>query len=247
VDGLGSTECVTPAFGSPVINQVTARAGFACVPHVVAGLYVTYAFTFTCGSLLKWFRDRFAQGRQAEADGRGVDLFDLLVEEAAEKATSILLLPHFAGAATPWMDAHATGAIVGLALDTTGADIVRAILEGVTYEIMVNMERLAEAGIVIDELRAVGGLSKSSAFLQLKADMMGRRICALDVGEAGTLGVAMLAGMACGLFAGPGDAVARLVRKRREFEPDMNAHARYLERFDAYKRLYPAVREVLRA
>ncbi len=236
VDGLGTTECVTPAFDKPVINEATARSGFACVPHVVAGLYVTYAFTFTCGSLLKWYRDGF----------RGAGDFDLLVGEAAAEGTSLLLLPHFAGAATPYMDSGAVGAIIGLTIETTGRDIARAILEGVTYEMMVNVERLAEAGIAVDELRAVGGLSRSAAYLQLKADMMGRRISTLDVPEAGTLGVAMLAGVASGLFPSLGGAVASLVRKKRDFEPDMKAHARYMDRFGAYKRMYPAVKGILR-
>jgi xylulokinase len=246
VDGLGSTECITPAFDHPVINDATARSGFACVPHVVAGLYVTYAFTFTCGSVLKWYRDRLSGDRRGEAEARGIDVFDLLVEEAAARESPLLLLPHFAGAATPYMDAGSVGAIVGLTIDTTGRDIARAILEGVTYEIMVNMERLEAAGIAVDELRAVGGLSKSAAFLQLKADMMGRSIIALDVGEAGTLGVAILAGVASGMFPSLGGAVSSLVRKKRQFEPDLGAHARYLERFEAYKRMYPAVKSILR-
>jgi xylulokinase len=245
VDGLGSTECITPVFDRPVINASMARSGFACVPHVVAGLYVSYAFTFTCGSLLKWFRDVFASDRGREAEERGIELFDLLVEEAAAKGTSLLLLPHFAGAATPYMDAGATGALVGLGLDTTGRDILRAILEGVTYEMMVNVERLAEAGIAVTEIRAVGGLSKSAAYLQLKSDMMGRRISTLDVGEAGTLGVAILAGVASGMYPGVREAVDALVRKKRDFEPDMAAHERYMERFGAYKRVYPAVKYIL--
>ncbi len=245
VDGLGSTECVTPAFNHPIINEATARAGFACVPHVVEGLYVTYAFTFTCGSLLKWFRDKLAGDRRAEAESRGIDVFDLLIEEAAGAPSPLLLLPHFAGAATPYMDSDAKGAIVGLSIDTTGRDIIRAILEGVTFEMMVNIERLAEAGIEVEELRAVGGLSKSKAFLQLKSDMMGRPISALDVGEAGTLGVAILAGVACGLYPDAKSAAAALVHERHLFEPDMRAHAKYMEQFEKYKRMYDAVKYVL--
>jgi hypothetical protein len=88
-------------------GETYGRAGFACVPHVVRGPYVTYAFTFTCGSLLKWFRDRFAQDRLAEARRRDLDVFDLLVEEAGGEPSPLLLLPHFAGVATPYMDSRA--------------------------------------------------------------------------------------------------------------------------------------------
>jgi xylulokinase len=246
VDGLGSTECVTPAFDEPVINEAMAKSGFACVPHVVPGFYVTYAFTFTCGSVLKWFRDHLAGDRRIEAERRGLDVFDLLIEEAAGSPSPLLLLPHFAGAATPYMDADARGAIIGLGIETTGRDIVRAILEGVTYEMMVNVECLAEAGVAVEELRAVGGMSKSEAYLQLKADMMGRRISSLDVPEAGTLGVAILAGVASGLYPDIESAVGSLVHRKREFEPDMAMHARYLERFTSYKLMYPAVDDILR-
>jgi xylulokinase len=245
VDGLGSTECVTPAFDRPVINAAMAASGFACVPHVVPGLYVSYAFTFTCGAALKWFRDRLAPWREGEASARGQDLFDLLIDEAAGEGTDLLFLPHLAGAATPYMDSLSRGALVGLGLETTGRDIVRAILEGVTYEIMVNVERLAEAGIEVQELRAVGGMAKSEAYLQLKADMMGRPIGTLESAEAGTLGVAMLAGLASGLYPDLSTAVARTVRRGRVFEPDPAAHSRFQERFDAYKKLYPAVRGIL--
>jgi Sugar (pentulose and hexulose) kinases len=247
VDGLGSTECVTPAFDRPIIDDRMGSAGFACVPHVMAGLYVTYAFTFTCGSLLKWFRDEIAPDLKALAEREGRDAFELLVAEASEREAPLLLLPHFAGAATPYMDALARGALVGLSLDTTRGDILRAILEGVTYEMMVNVERLEEAGIAVSELRAVGGLAKSDRFLQLKADMMGRPLAALDGAEAGTLGVAMLAGVAAGLYPDLATAARSLPRTRRVFEPDMAAHGRYAERFEAYKRLYPAMREIARA
>jgi xylulokinase len=244
VDGLGSTECVTPAFDRPVIDEKMAAAGFACVPHVVAGLYVTYAFTFTCGSLLKWFRDAFAEGEKAKAEGEGREVFELLVEEALASKGSLLLLPHFAGAATPYMDSGARGALLGLGLDTTRGDVLRAILEGVTYEMMVNVERLEEAGIAVSELRVAGGMARSDLFLQLKADMMGRPLAALDGVEAGTLGVALLAGVASGMFPDLASASRAFSRPRRVFEPEPASHARYAERFEDYKRLYPAVKSV---
>ena len=115
------------------------------------------------------------------------------------------------------------------------------VLEGITFEIMLNVERLAAAGVAIDELMAVGGLSRSPAFLQLKADMMGKRVTTLDVPEAGTMGVAILAGTACGLYRSLEEAVARLVRRKTTHLPDPVLHALYQERFETYKRLYPAM------
>lgn len=244
IDGLGTTECVCPSFTEPVFGGRMTRSGFACVPHVRAGQYVTYAFTFTSGSMLKWYRDRIQPSIKLDAETTGINAYDLIIERATPTPSPVLLLPHFAGAATPYMDNDAVGAMVGLNINTTRADIAKAILEGITFEMMVNMDRLEAAGIQVDELRAVGGLAKSEPFLQLKSDMMGRRIVTLEVTEAGTLGVAMLAGAAAGLYRSLDDAAARLVRVRRAFTPNPAVHAAYRERYALYQRMYGAVRDI---
>ena len=244
VDGLGTTECITPAFDRPVISDIMANASFACVPHVIKDLYVTYAFTFTSGAVLKWYRDCFGGEYLAEAAKREVNAYDLMIEKASEGSGDLFILPHFAGAATPYMDVSSSGAILGLNIGTRPEDILRAILEGITFEIMVNVEKLGEAGVVIDDIRAVGGLSKSERFLQLKADMMGKKVSTLNVPEAGTLGAAILAGTACGAYSGIPEAVNELVGIRREFFPDMKHHAYFLDRFETYKKIYPAVKSV---
>lgn len=159
VDGLGTTECITPAFSRPVISEAMAKSSFACVPHVKRDMYVTYAFTFTSGSMLKWYRDNFGQAYKEEAKRAGINVYDYLIEKARKDPSEIYVLPHFAGAATPYMDTAAKGAIVGLNINTKAEDILKGILEGITYEMMVNVEKLNEAGVYVNEIRAVGGLA----------------------------------------------------------------------------------------
>lgn len=244
VDGLGTTECITPAFDHPVISDAMAGSSFACVPHVIRDMYVTYAFTFTSGSMLKWFRDNFGHVYREEAARSGMNIYDLLIEKAPKDPSKLFVLPHFAGAATPYMDTDAKGAIVGLDIGTKSEDIIKAILEGITFEMMVNTEKLSEAGVGIEEIRAVGGLAKSDIFLQLKADMMGRKVTTLNISEAGTLGVAILAGTASGVYRNVEDAVEKLVKVRKEFYPDEKLHALYKDKFEAYKKIYPAVKSI---
>ena len=98
--------------------------------------------------------------------------------------------------------------------------------------------------IAIDDLRAVGGLARSDQFLQLKANMMGTKIASLVYSEAGTIGVAILAGTATGLYTSIEDAVRKLVRVKKVFEPDKQVHAEYQARFAKYKHIYPAVRPI---
>ncbi|MCK9251593.1 MAG: FGGY family carbohydrate kinase [Clostridiales bacterium] len=246
VDGLGSTECITPAFARPLLTPAMASNHFACVPHVLPGLYVTYAFTFTGGSLLKWFRDRLGLPYRLESEKSGINAYTLMIERALASPgpSPILVLPHFAGAATPYMDAGAQGLMAGLTIDTGPEAMIRGILEGITFEIMVNVEKLAGAGVIIESLAAVGGLARSEPFLQLKADMMGIPVTRLFVSEAGTLGVAILAGTACGVFRSHHEAAAGLVRTDRVFAPDACRHAQYQERFATYKKLYPLMQEL---
>ena len=241
VDGLGTTECITPSFDKVIISESMAKNSFACVPHVIKNMYVTYAFTFTSGSVLKWYRNNFGAIYLEEARKDNINVYDMLIKKASPDPSPVYVLPHFAGAATPYMDTGSKGAIVGLTINTKAEDIIKAILEGITYEIMVNVERLEEAGVKVNELRTVGGLAKSDLFLQLKADMMGRKVTTLHVSEAGTLGVAILAGTACGIYTSIDDAVQKLVRIRKEFYPDEKLHEIYMEKFQVYEKIYPAV------
>lgn len=244
VDGLGTTECITPAFPEPILTQAMASNHFASVPHVLQGLYVTYAFTFTSGSILKWYRDNWGSHYKLEAERLGINVYDLMIDQALTDPSSVFVLPHFAGAATPYMDMDAQGAIIGLNINTKPEDILKGILEGITFEIMINVERLENAGVIIDELIAVGGLAKSPTFMQLKANIMGKKVTTLNVPEAGTLGVAILAGTACGMFGSIDEAVAQLVKKQTTYSPDPDLHNLYKKAFATYKKIYPAMQSL---
>jgi Sugar (pentulose and hexulose) kinases len=241
VDGLGSTECVTPVFEQPILTSEMAVNGFACVPHVIPNRYVTYGFTFNCGSLLRWYREQFGVVAEEEAARTGANVYELIIRQASRTPSPLLLLPHFSGAATPYMNPSAYGLLVGLSLTTNQSDIIRALLEGITFEIMVNVEKMEQQGIIINELRAVGGLARSEFYLQLKADMMGKTVISLQTSEAGTLGAVALAGKASGCFSSYEEAVGQLVVTKRRYEPDPANRAWYAQRFEQYKRLYPAV------
>jgi len=244
VDGMGTVECITPAFDRPVISGSMAECSLVCVPHVIKDMYVTYAFNFTSGSMLKWFRNNFAFEEKLESDKTGINVYDVLINRASKVNTDVFVLPHFAGAATPYMDPQAKGVVVGLNINTSREELVKAILEGITFEMMVNLECLDNAGIKVNELRAVGGLAKSDYMLQLKADMMGKKIVSLNISEAGTLGVAILAGAASGVFKSVEDAVEKLIKVKKEYFPDEKAHQAYREKFRTYKKIYPAFKSV---
>lgn len=245
VDGMGTVECITPAFKQPIISKQMAEANLVCCPHVKDDMYVTYAFNFTGGSLLKWYRDNFGYEEKQLAQKRGADVYDILIEKAAKQPTDIYILPHFAGSGTPYMDTESRGAIIGITMETGKKEIIKAVLEGITYEMMINLECLDQAGVEVNELRAVGGGAKSDYWLQLKANMMGKKIVSLNITEAGTLGVAMLAGTAAGIYNSLEEAVDKLVKIKKEFYPDKEKYQLYQQRFEIYKKIYPGIKNIL--
>merc|ERR1712093_183952 len=173
----------------------------------VSGLFVTLGFVSSGGVILRWFRDNFAQTEAAQAKADGQDVYDLLISTMPNEPSPIMLLPHFTGSGTPTLDLNAKGAILGLTLQTTKADIVKAILEGISFEIKHNLNLLESAGVEINEIRAIGGGAKSSSWLQLKADIFGKPVVALDVSEGVSMGAAILAGTAIGIYKDTREAV----------------------------------------
>ncbi len=240
MDATGTVECFAVAMREPVVNETMLTNNLACYPHAAPGLYVSLAFNFTGGSLLRWVRDTFGEVERREADRRGVDVYEVLIEAMDDEPTDILVQPHFTMAGTPYMDANPVGAILGLTLSTTRGQFLRAILEGISYELKLNLEILAQAGVEVTEFRAIGGGAKSDFWLQLKADMYRRPVVRLRVPEAASLGMAIAAGVTLGIYSSAGEAAKELVVPQETFEPDP-------KKADHYDRMLPRYREVYTA
>jgi xylulokinase len=245
LNGTGSVDCITPIFDAPNTGQAMRRFSFACVPFIRPDYYVTYAFSFYGGALLKWYRDRFGQAAMAAAAARNMSVYAYLESTAPPEPTGILVLPHFSGAATPYMDIHSVGAVVGLTADTDGAALYRALMEGVAYEMRVNLDCLREAGVPVRRLIASGGGSRSPMWMQMRADLFDLPVAVPEVEEAGTLGAAVMAGAACGVYRDVADGVKRLVRIRRTYTPDPVRHEQYMEIFERYRRMYRCVKQIM--
>jgi xylulokinase len=131
--------------------------------------------------------------------------------------------------------------MLGLDLSTSRGQIIKGMLDGVTYETKLSLDAMETAGIALRELRAIGGGAKSPRWLQTKADIFGKPVVAMDVSEAACLGVTILAGVATGAFASIEDGVARMVRVKRTYQPDMAMHARYMEKAQLFAQVYPTL------
>ncbi len=241
VNGSGTVECVTPVFASVPDAPELFDGGYAVVP-APGGVYVTYAFIFTGGALLQWFRDNFADEARARAKAEGISAYVLLDAAVKPEPSGLLTLPHFAGAATPYMDTQAKGAIYGLSLENDRADVYRSLLEGVAYETRVNLELLQRAGIRVESLRATGGGARSKVWLQIKADILDLPIDTLTMDEAGTVGSILLAGVATGAYATLDEAMS-LAGTSRRITPSADREG-YDGLYQQYRRMYTAVKAI---
>jgi len=244
MDSTGTAEVVEVALDAPVLNEKLYQGDISVYAHVVPELYLAMTLNHSGGLVLRWFRDTFGQEEMQEARASGLDAYELLLQDASPEPSSLLLLPDFAGSGTPTFDTASKGAILGLTFGTDKTELAKAILEGLTFELRLNLDLLKDAGVIIDELRAIGGGARSELWLQLKADICGVPVVAPRITEAASWGAALLAGAAAGHFSSAAEASEEMLHLDRRFEPNPKRMARYEERYELYREVYPALMNI---
>ena len=242
MDGTGTVECMPVVLSEKPKNVDFYACGYSVVPYI-DGFYACYALSFTGGATLKWFRDNFAEFENMNAENGGKNVYAELDEKCGTKPSGILVLPHFAGAATPYMDNDSKAAFVGITLETTKYDLYRALMEGTSYEMLLNFNKMSSLTGKIDEIRASGGGATSDVWLQIKADILNSEITALAAKEVGAAGTAALAGTAVGVYKNFKDAAAKMASVRKVFSPNPENTKKYNELYRKYEKLYGAVKE----
>jgi xylulokinase len=240
----GTADVLSTALPEPKLNDAMFDGFYPCYLHTKRDMCFTFALNHIGGILLRWYRDTLGGEEVRAAGTAGRDPYEVIVESIPEGPSPVMVLPHFNGSGNPTCDMSSRGAIVGLTLSTTRPDIVKAILECLAFEMRINLDYWSGAGIVVDELRAVGGGARSPRWLQIRADILGRPVRTLEVREAACLGAAILAGTAAGVYSSVDEGIARTVRLGQTYEPGTASVSRYTERFDIYRRLFPALRDV---
>ena len=243
VCGIGTFECITPTYDRIPETVPMLRSGFNVEHHILPGLFVSFIYNQS-GSLVRWFRDTFAVADKKLAPA-GEDIYEVLAREMPEEPTRLFTLPYFELTGPPQFVADASGVILGLKTATTRGEILKSIMESVTFYFAESTNALREMGVDISEFVATGGGAKSDAWLQIKADIFGIPFIRPRVTEAGVLGAAMLAGIATGVFASPAEAVSQFVKRGRIFNPDPRRHKIYQEKLEVYRRLFPLLKDFL--
>jgi len=245
VCGIGTFECITPAFDHIPDSSAMLGSGLSVEHHVLEGLYVSLIFNQS-GSLVRWFRDTFAAADR-KLIGLDHDIYDHLAGEMPDEPTRLLTLPYFEPTGSPGYVNDAAGAILGLKIHTTRGEILKSIMESATLYFAETIDSLHTVGIDTSQFVATGGGAKSDPWLQIKADIFGKPFIRPVISECSVLGAAMLAGLSTDVFHSSADAAACFVRCDRVFEPDMQRHRVYHDKLEQYRRLLPTLHDLLRS
>lgn len=245
--GSGTVECMQVIVPNLITSDIMLKSNYPFSNYTLEDFYICLAINFGGGSLLKWFRDNLAYEDKLEADERNMDIYRLFDEKAVVSQNPLLVYPYFEGAQTPLNDPYAKGIMMGFNLGTKKEDIIRGILEGITYELKLNIDTLEKNGVRIDSLNVSGGGSKSDFWLQLKADITGKPICSLNINEAGCLAASVIAGYGIGKYDSISDAIGKIVKIKKEYHPEKKKHDYYLNRFEIYKKIFPLISKYIKS
>lgn len=215
-------------------------------PAVNPGLTLFDAPMAYTGASLNWFRNQFGCTENLIAGQVGEDVFDLLTRTARDTrpgANGLMYLPYMGNSLAPNWNPSAKGIFFGATIGSTKGDWVRALLEGVAYDLYSNVEIALASGAAIDVMTVNGGPTKSRFWNQITADVTGISLELTNIGEAEPLGDCILAARGAGIYSSLTEPVKDIVRIVGKVEPDMENHKMYMEFFQIWKRIYKKLLE----
>jgi xylulokinase len=210
--------------------------------HAIPDRWHVMGVTQAAGLSLRWFRDRFGV-----TGTRHGEAYELLCEEAAGAAPGadgVMWLPYLMGERTPHLDPEARAALVGLAANHGRPEVIRAILEGVAFSLRDTFTIFSEMNVPVKEIRLGGGGARSKLWRQIQADVYGQPVKILASEEGAAYGAALLAGVGASVWPTVDAACDAAVRLRQTIEPQEEWVPLMNERYEVYRQLYPAMRNI---
>ena len=166
------------------------------------------------------------------------------IKEEALGNNHVYFLPYLMGERSPINDVNARGTFIGMTMDTTRADMLQAVLEGVAFAIRDSFEVARSLGIRIESSKLCGGGGKSPLWRRMMANVLGIRIEVPSAEEGPGYGGAMLAMVGCGEYESVSACAKALVSTASVVEPDPQITARYEKQYAKFRLIYPALKDV---
>lgn len=208
------------------------------------GNWTIEAFSTTAASSYRWYRDTFGDLEVAAGKLLKTDPYELInnqIDTVPPGANGITFLSYLQGASGSRINGNARGTFLGMSLGTTKADMARAVMEGICYEMNDIVVAQAAAGIKLNGIRLTGGAAKSPLWSQMLADITQQPIHLLATPETGCLGAALYAGIGAGIYKDPKDATDRAVKISNSFTPNPANYAAYQDGYKRFVNTYEAL------
>jgi xylulokinase len=232
--GMGTFICVVTAFSDFPDAKTMYNNKMHIEHHVVPGSYVSFIYNQSGGALIKWFRETFYSRGTEHAESLLPD-YDNMFGEISDRPDDLLVYPGWGATGPPDFQQGGQGRISGLSFSHSRGDILRAILEGISFYIRECFEKLVFPFKNTDLLVATGGGCVSKIWLQITADVMGKPVIRNSVNEAGSMGAAIIAGVGSSVFKSYDEAVNQMIHKELEIVPDIVKNEFYRKKFELYK------------
>jgi xylulokinase len=205
--------------------------------HAVRDKWHVMGVTQGAGLSLQWFRNQLAPGAE----------YDALTAEAAAApagAQGLFWLPYLMGERTPHLDATARGGWIGLTASHRRADLIRAVIEGVSYSQRDCLDIIEQLGVAVESVRASGGGARSLFWRQLLADILNKTVVTLETQEGSAYGAALLALVGTGEYASVPEVCRATIRAVDSIEPRPVETALYAQGHKLYQSMYPALKPI---
>lgn len=238
---LGSSAWVAGASRGPVLDPKMRTFTW---PHLDPGLYSPNGTMHNAGSSLEWAKEALGALELRVSEWLGLNPYDLLEKEAERVpagAEGLIFLPYLMGERSPNWNPDARGVFLGITRKHTKAHLLRAVYEGVAFNLRTIFQALGELGVELQELRVIGGGAKSRLWTQILADVLGRPLTVTAAPqEATALGAAMAGAVGAGLLRNFREAADRFVELSETVEPRSVADV-YEELHSVFLKAYEAL------
>jgi xylulokinase len=226
----------------------TGRHGIASIQSADPDKAMLFGEMETAGACLKWIADQFYRAEQSDPDVTNVyALMDEDVSQVPAGSDYLICTPWIYGERAPVADTWVRSTFFNLSADHTREHLLRAVYEGVAYNLRWIIEIVENTyGFPVPNLRVIGGGARGKPWMQIIADVTGRRVeTVANPQEAGAVGAALTAAVGLGLYPSF-ESLRDVVRVEHKFEPQPSNAAIYNMLYSHYKRLYRALRGLYR-
>lgn len=197
------------------------------------GNYHLMGCMLSAASCNKWWMDEILKTKAYQEEQAGITKLG---------ENRVFYLPYLMGERSPHNDPDARAAFIGMSMDTTREDMTQAVLEGVAFGLRDSLEVARSIGVSPERTKICGGGAKSPLWRKIIANVMNMKVGIIESEEGPGYGAAILAAVGCGVFSSVEEAAKKLVKVVATEEPDPELTAKYEERYQKFRKLYPALK-----